>query len=391
MDRSLAGRSGLGRLLRPLSLIADPAILRGAGGGSAAPGGVHRPLGPLARPARAARSALNGLWAARSSRRALLAALVALALLGGGWMWLRHSSFVSVQNVQISGVQGPQAPAVEAALLAAAHRMSTLDVKPGALRASVAAFPFIGGLRISASFPHGLRIRVLERRAVAALVVAGTRTAVAADGVVLGPSLLSASLPTVTAPSEPAPGQTVAGPTLLASLTILGAAPAPLARHVKSVFTGPRGVTVAMANGLLVYFGDGSLPHAKWLSLARVLSDPSSAGASYVDVRLPSRPAAGFPAGVTPPSSSATGASAGSEQPSSSESTVGALAAGLSAGGAGGTSSAGTESGSPTSTGSATTTTAPAEGTSTTPAETPSTGSPETGGEGSQPSSEPSG
>ena len=53
-----------------------------------------------------------------------------------------------------------------------------------------------------------------------------------------------------------------------------------------------------MRNGLLVYFGDAARPHAKWLSLARVLADPSSAGASYVDVRVPERPAAGFAGGV---------------------------------------------------------------------------------------------
>ncbi len=67
-----------------------------------------------------------------------------------------------------------------------------------------------------------------------------------------------------------------------------------------------------MRSGLLAYFGDATRPHAKWLSLARVLADPSSAGASYIDVRLPERPAAGFPAGARPPDASAAGdASAG--------------------------------------------------------------------------------
>ena len=93
---------------------------------------------------------------------------------------------------------------------------------------------------------------------------------------------------------------------------MLGAAPAPLARFVVRAFTGPMGLTVAMRSGLRVYFGAASRPHAKWLSLVRVLADPSSAGASDVDVRLPERPAAGFPAGVTPPAASAAGV--GSEQ-----------------------------------------------------------------------------
>ncbi len=41
---------------------------------------------------------------------------------------------------------------------------------------------------------------------------------------------------------------------------------------------GPQGVTVAMHNGLLVYFGNAARPHAKWLSLARVLADPELRG-----------------------------------------------------------------------------------------------------------------
>ncbi len=64
--------------------------------------------------------------------------------------------------------------------------------------------------------------------------------------------------------------------------------------------SGRAGLTVAMRDGLLVYFGDASRPHAKWLALAAVLADSSSAGADYVDVRLPERPAAGFPPGRAP-------------------------------------------------------------------------------------------
>ena len=67
--------------------------------------------------------------------------------------------------------------------------MSTLDVRPGALRAAVAPFRVVREVRAIPSFPHGLQIRVVEQLPVAALTVAGARTAVAADGVVLGPAL----------------------------------------------------------------------------------------------------------------------------------------------------------------------------------------------------------
>jgi cell division protein FtsQ len=274
----------------------------------------------------------------RRLRIALLTMLVALPLLAGGWLLLRKSSFTAVEHVKLSGLHGTQAKAIETALTGAAEHMSTLDVRPGALRAAVASFPVVRTVRAIPSFPHGLRIEVIEQLPVAALTVNGARTAVAADGVVLGPALLSSSLPALNGYYEPLPGQHVQGPNLLAALTVLGAAPKPLAKLATRVFTssGGQGLTVAMHSGLLIYFGDASRPHAKWLSLARVLADPSSVGASYIDVRLPERPAAGFAAGVTPPES----ASSTVGQTTTPESTVAALAAGLKATAGGGSTTA---------------------------------------------------
>jgi cell division protein FtsQ len=282
------------------------------------------------------------LAAHRRARIASLALALAAVLAAGGWLALRHSSLVSVQRVTVTGLHGPEAGAIEAALVASGRHMSTLDVRSGALASAVASFPVVREVHASASFPHGLRIQVIEQPPVAALTVGGTRTAVAADGVVLGPALLSGSLPTLSGTYLPAPGKRLGDASLLASLSVLGAAPAPLAKFISRAFSGPKGLTLAMSSGLLAYFGDGSRPHAKWMSLARVLADPSSAGASYVDVRLPERPAAGYPAGVAPPAatSSGTGAPSG-EQASGSESTIAALAAGLShAGGIAGSSPA---------------------------------------------------
>jgi cell division protein FtsQ len=275
----------------------------------------------------------------RRVRIVLLLALIALPLLAGGWIWLRKSSLVVVEQVRVSGVHGvhgSDARAIEGALARAARHMSTLDVHPATLRAAVASFPVVRSIRATPSFPHGLRIDVVEQLPVAAITVGGVRSAVAADGVVLGPALLSGSLPVMSGSASAAlTGQRLHDAILRGALTVLGDAPAALAGSVKRVYMSPRGLTVAMRNGLLAYFGDASLPHAKWLSLARVLADPSSAGASYVDVRLPERPAAGFAGGV-PPGTGAVGAEAGSV---SDPSTAAALAAGLTTAVGGGSSS----------------------------------------------------
>jgi cell division protein FtsQ len=266
----------------------------------------------------------------RRTRIALICAVLALPLLGGGWLWLRQSSFVAVEHVRITGTSGPQAGAIEATLTRTAKGMSTLDVSRAALMEALARHPTVSSLRLQASFPHSLEIFVTERPAVAVLVVDGAKTAISAGGVVLGGGLVSSSLPQVGDDVTPAVGERLRNPLVLAALSVMGAAPPVLDGLAKTVYEGPHGLTVLMRNGLQVYFGDASRAHAKWLSLARVLADKSSAGASYVDVRLPERPAAGFPEDGSRTGAEATvaAAPAGHE---SGESTVSALAAGLSA------------------------------------------------------------
>ncbi len=274
-----------------------------------------------------ARQALGRLSSNGLALRTTVVLLVALPLLGGGWLWLRGSSLVAVEHVHISGVHGPEAIEIRAALEDSARRMTTMDFNAGALRSALASYAIVAALQVRTSFPHTVSISVSERPPVAEFVSAGQRTAVAADGTVLGPALSSSSLPSVSGSVEPAPGARLNEPAALAAVTVLGAAPAPLARFVTRVYEGPEGLTVATRSGLVVYFGNDTRPHAKWLSLARVLVSPSSAGALYIDVRLPERPAAGFSTSSGSTTSSST--SGAPLQTSTSEPTAAALAASL--------------------------------------------------------------
>ncbi len=221
MDRSFAAR-----LTRPFAM---PATLRGASGAAGSrtrsQATVRRGRGAGTGAGEALRAGLPALaagalealrwvtarvWAGRRTRVAVLCALIAMPVLAGGWLALRDSSFVAVQRVRVSGVRGPQAQAIEAALVAAGKRMSTLDVKPATLRAAVASYPLVREVKAVAQVPHGLRIEVLEQPPVAALQVGSLKTAVAADGVVLGPALLSSSLPAVRRLPSAARGRTSA-------------------------------------------------------------------------------------------------------------------------------------------------------------------------------------
>ncbi|HXB65885.1 MAG TPA: FtsQ-type POTRA domain-containing protein [Solirubrobacteraceae bacterium] len=264
----------------------------------------------------------------------LAIALAAVALLVGGWLWLRNSPLVSVERVQISGVQGVDAGPVDAALRSAARRMSTLDFDDGALRAAVAPFRVVKSVSATTSFPHGVRIEVVERLPVAEVNAAGIHTAVAGDGTILGPThpeLPAAAhnqLPSIALAGFPGPpGGQVENATARAELRVLGAAPRVLLGWVAKVYMSPpagEGLTVQMRNGVEIYFGDATRPHAKWLAAARVLADPHSAGATYVDVLAPERPAAG-----TSAAGGLRGTTATTGQVSASDPTSAALASAL--------------------------------------------------------------
>jgi cell division protein FtsQ len=333
MDRSFAGRLGIGSLTRPTSRSAKRPQRRGKGtrshSANATP--LDRAIEQLWRAASAAGQQVargtSFIWARRRLRIAVIALALAVALLAGGWLWLRNSSFVSVEHVRVSGLHGADAHAIEAALSDAARQMSTLDVHQGKLRAAVASYPVVGALQVQTSFPHGISIRVVEQPPVAMLSAGGVDTAVSASGVVLGTARASEALPTLTSSVQLTPGERVREPALVADLAVLGAAPVRLAKDVERAYNGPKGLTLAMHGGLLAYFGDASRPHAKWIAFARVLADSSSAGASYIEVRSPERPAAGFPAGVTPPS--ATGEAEGSSATPSASESAESLAEGL--------------------------------------------------------------
>jgi cell division septal protein FtsQ len=263
-------------------------------------------------PTRVARSFLAALaWVLGRRRLSLVALAVTCAALWGVWMWFRDSSFASVQQVAVVGVRGPDAHAIEAALQRVALGTSTLDVNTAALRAATARFTQVRSLRVRASFPHRITITVIEQLPVAVLQSSsGARTAVAADGAVLGATLAGPNLPVVDASVLPSGSVHNLGE--LEILRVMGAAPAALVRFVGALSYGPKGVTASLRDGMVVYFGDASRPHAKWLSLARVLLTEGASAATYVDVRLPERPALGGLADAEAGQAEAAGTGSGS-------------------------------------------------------------------------------
>lgn len=223
-------------------------------------------------------------------RRLAVGALLA-GLLVATFLIVRESSLVAVRDVSVTGVSGRDSARVRAALTSAAQDMTTLHVDVDALRTAVAPYPIVKDLRVHRDLPHGLRISVIEHVPVAGVSVDGQRMAVAADGTLLrGTSV--ADLPTLPLRTPPAGDRIPAGQTARI-VAVLGAAPVRLRPLVSKVFVGSRGLTLRLSTGTSLYFGTTDRVDAKWAAAARVLADPSSKGATYLDVRLPERPAAG--------------------------------------------------------------------------------------------------
>ncbi len=235
----------------------------------------------------------------------VLIALVAIVLaLGGGYLWLRDSSLVAVKKVQITGVTGANAAQIRRALRASARTMTTLDVRSDQLRMAVSPYPIVKRLEVSTHFPHGLRIHVVEENPVGAVVVDGRTIAVAADGTLLS-SVSATGLPTIPLKVPPG-GSRVTDPTARGAVSILAGAPPRLLESISQVTTvSPHGLVVQIRNGPSLYFGDATMVAAKWQAATAVLADPGSAGALYIDVTDPERPAAG--AGSSAGSSSGSG------------------------------------------------------------------------------------
>jgi cell division protein FtsQ len=240
-------------------------------------------------------------------KRRLLAVLAtALVLAAGYQFWLRDSPLVAVEDVTVTGLSTKDAARVRAQLVSAAHTMTTLHVEKTELEDAIAAYPVVRSLEVEPDFPHGLAIHVVEHRPAA--VIGGLP--VAGDGTILRGLPAEGRLPKIDA-RDNLHGTRLTAPAALHTARLAGAAPAPLRPRLERIdIRSQDGIVIELRDGPELIFGNATHLRAKWLAATRVLADPDAQGATYVDVRLPGRPAAGgLPATTLSPV-----ASAGSEE-----------------------------------------------------------------------------
>jgi hypothetical protein len=107
------------------------------------------------------------------------------------------------------------------------------------------------------------------------------------------------------------------------AVALLAAAPYQLlAKIEQATIVAGHGLVAQLRNGPSLYFGDPTRLAAKWAAATEVLADAGSAGATYIDVTDPERPAAG--AGSTPNSGTGAGSAADTTGAGSTASTTGA-------------------------------------------------------------------
>lgn len=240
----------------------------------------------------------------RPGLRALAGVLAVLVVAAGAWLWLRTSSLVAVRQVTITGVSGPDAARIRRALSTAAHGMTTLDVRMAALQSAIRPYPVVKHLQVSTSFPHAMRIHVVEQVPVAEITAAGQQESVSADGTILHDAAATGPLPTIALAVPP--GGTHLQGVARSETELLAAAPYAVLAKVATVSSdSSHDLVVALRQGPKIYFGDASRLSAKWSAALAVLAASSSDGAAYIDVSDPSRPAAGAGADA---GSSASGA-----------------------------------------------------------------------------------
>ncbi|BEP15488.1 hypothetical protein acdb102_37990 [Acidothermaceae bacterium B102] len=210
------------------------------------------------------------------SLRPLLIGVVLVALLAGaGWVVL-GSTLLAVHHVRVLGSSRLDPVEIEQAARVPQNRpLARLDVS--AIRRRVEAMPPVQSATVERTWPSTVTITVVERKAAAVVKRPGKPLALMdATGVVFadvdappsGMSVLSLSTP---GPSDPA---------TRAALDVVASIPAKVRATVLSVTAPtPASVTLTLASGLTVIWGDATNSARKAQELAAVLQS-MAAGAS---------------------------------------------------------------------------------------------------------------
>ncbi len=222
----------------------------------------------------------------------LIALMLALVAAASGYLLIRDSSLVAVEDVKIVGLEGYYDKSAREAVTAEALQMTTLNFDDDRVLEAASAFVAVEGVRVVKDLPHAVTIEFDVVRPVVVGKINGRTVALSADGEILSGARGLNLLPTIDV-SGVIRGNRVTDGKALKATTVLGAAPDVLLREVSAIRWGRQGLTLELDKGVLLYFGNATAARTKWRDAAAVLANTATAGLSYIDLRAPGRPSVG--------------------------------------------------------------------------------------------------
>ena len=253
--------------------------------------------GRRSHPAVAARRRRIARDRGRRRRSALLLGAGLLAALALMW-WLAHGPLLAVGNVTLRGYDRQDRAALLQAIDSAAADGTVVSPPVDGIRSAAAAFPWVASVAVQRDWPRALAVEVTMARPVAVAAVAGAEPALVSEsGRVLGPVPEGAGLGWLRATGPPPAAGYALPDADRAALSFLAAAPPEAARRVRQLGLDQAGTLAGRIDGgPALRLGRPEALAAKARALALVLSQVPAqelAAATYIDLRIPRRPAIG--------------------------------------------------------------------------------------------------
>lgn len=253
---------------------------------------MHRPA-PLARPLHALKVGPRTFRSGRpkpSLGVKLVAGVVAFLTLM--WVVAVYTPIAHPRDIEVDGATGLSAERIRTALQEEASGQSTFNVSRDELMAAVADYPEVAEIRVDAHPPFRLDLAVVMRPPVGRADIGGRSFTVAGDGTVLERAN-EAAVPKL----DPSLGSLLLRDGRLTgdggALSVLAAAPDTLLELVRTLRRGEAGLEVELTRGPRLIFGSADNVAHKWDAAVAVIAEGSATRATYIDVRVPGRPAVG--------------------------------------------------------------------------------------------------
>ena len=250
---------------------------------------LPRPAPPRRRARR--ESAIRSRWL---SLRVLAAFALPLLVLGGGYAAARDTSVFAIRSIEVRGASPAVAAQVRTALAPLLGR-HLVGLDGGAVEQRVEQLPWVARASYDRAFPHTLRVTVVSERPVAVLRRGGQAWLVSTRGRVLAAVRADThgALPRLWLGRNAVvrPGGFLAdsrGGLAARSLALAAGFP----YRIRTASSLPGSLTFVLGSGLELRLGDPADLRLK-LAVARRVMHQLPAGATYIDLALPSRPVAG--------------------------------------------------------------------------------------------------